>query len=470
LFISFITMHSSFVTIFLLGLYLNNVNLSKLKPTGLKNVKDSGDPLFLTPLIENNQIDEARRQAEVPSDIFNEVKSYSGYFTVDKQFDSNLFFWFFPAEEDYEDAPVLLWLQGGPGASSLYAIFEENGPFILKSKLELNPHTWTKSHSVIYIDNPVQTGYSFTNDGFAKNETKVGEDLYEALRQFFTLFPELQTNDFFVTGESYGGKYVPAASYTILKKNPTASLKINLKGMAIGNGLCDPENQLKYADYLYQIGLVDTSGKEQIEVLENEIIAAIHDKDFNEAFKLFDDLLNGDLNGGNTLFKNLTGYSFYFNYLHNENPESNSIDMSYSEFLQTSEVRKAIHVGDLVYNSGVEVEQHLKEDLMQSVAPWITELLSNIRVLFYNGQLDIIVAYPLTENFLKKLDFDAAEEYKTAVRRKWYVGNELAGYIKQAGNLTEIIVRNAGHMVPGDQPEVALELITKFTRNQITHN
>jgi vitellogenic carboxypeptidase-like protein len=51
-------------------------------------------------------------------------------------------------------------------------------------------------------------GYSFTNsdDGYARNETVVGEDLYNALLQFFQLFPELQKNEFYVTGESYAGK------------------------------------------------------------------------------------------------------------------------------------------------------------------------------------------------------------------------------------------------------------------------
>ncbi|XP_057668042.1 venom serine carboxypeptidase-like [Diorhabda carinulata] len=453
-------MPSSIVSIFLLIVCISNFDF------GLKyEDNDLGQPLFLTPLIENNQISEARRLAEVPSDIFKNVKSYSGYFTVDKNFDSNLFFWFFPAKECYENAPVILWLQGGPGAPSLYAIFNENGPFILKPELELNPYSWTNTHSIIYIDSPVQTGYSFTVNGFAQNETKVGEHLYEALKQFFIIFPELQTNEFFVAGESYAGKYVPAASYTILKKNPTADMKINLKGMAIGSGLCDPENQMKYGEYLYQIGLVDTSGKKKFEHLEKELLTAIRNKNFHKAYLLFDDLLNGDKNGGNTLFKNLTGYNQYFNYLYIGNSKNKGVDLSFTEFIETSNVRKAIHVGDLIYHDGKEVKQHLLEDLMQSVAPWISELLSNIRVLFFNGQLDIIVAYPLTENFLKHLDFDAAEEYKTAVRRKWYVGNELAGYMKQAGNLTEIVVRNSGHMVPKDKPEIALNLIAQFTRN-----
>lgn len=135
----------------------------------------------------------------------------------------------------------------------------------------LNDYSWAKRHSVIYIDNPVQTGFSFTEGGFARNQTKVGEDLYQALKQFFLLFPELQSNEFYVTGESYAGKYVPSISHTIITNNPGSDLKINLKGMAIGNGLSDPEHQiLKYSDYLFQIGLIDSNGKKEMSKLETK--------------------------------------------------------------------------------------------------------------------------------------------------------------------------------------------------------
>lgn len=103
---------------------------------------------------------------------------------------------------------------------------------------------------------------------------------------------------------------------------------------------------------------------------------------------------------------------------------------------------------------------------MQSVAPWISTLLSHYRVLTYNGQLDIIVAYPLTENYLQNLQFSGADQYKRAERFQWRVGTDLAGYVKQAGNLTEVLVRNAGHMVPTDQPKWAWDLMSRFTRNK----
>ena len=169
---------------------------------------DPGQPLFLTPLIEQGKIAEALSAAEVHFNGFHGVKSYSGYLTVDKRYNSNLFFWFFPSSSNYADDPVLLWLQGGPGATSLIGLFAENGPFKPKSKsgVTVRKYSWTAVASVLYIDNPVGTGYSFTSGGYSQNETSVGENIYTALLQFFQLFPELQKNDFFVTGESYGGK------------------------------------------------------------------------------------------------------------------------------------------------------------------------------------------------------------------------------------------------------------------------
>lgn len=231
---------------------------------------DPGVPLFVTPFIEKNQIDLAQRVSRVYFNGFKELKSNSGYFTVNKACQSNLFFWFFPSLTDYANDPVILWLQGGPGATSLIGLFGENGPFSVKSEhgLKLRQYAWTNSHSVIYIDNPVGAGYSFTESGYAQNETQIGLDLYNALVQFFTMFPELQKNDFYIAGESYAGKYVPAISYTIYKNNPSAKLKINLKGLTIGNGFTDPENQLKYSDYLYQLGLIDLNMKQTFENYE----------------------------------------------------------------------------------------------------------------------------------------------------------------------------------------------------------
>lgn len=329
----------------------------------------------------------------------------------------------------------------------------------------MRKYSWTKSHSVLYIDNPVGTGYSFTNNekGYATNETHVGRDVHTALVQFFNLFPELQENEFFVTGESYGGKYVPAVSHAIKDFNIKAKLKINLKGLAIGNGLTDPENQLVYGDYLYQLGLIDANGRDLFHQLEKKGQQLIQDKKFVEAFDVFDELLNGDLHSS-SLFKNLTGFDFYFNYLHTKDTEESNW---MSEWVQRVDVRRALHVGNNSFHTeATDVETHLKADVMQSLAVLIADLTQHYRVLLYNGQLDIIVAYPTTENYLQHLKWPGAEAYKKAVRKQWRVDKEIAGYSKTVGSFTEVLVRNAGHMVPMDQPRWALDLITRFTRNK----
>ncbi len=319
----------------------------------------------------------------------------------------------------------------------------------------------------MYIDNPVGTGFSFTDSdaGYAKNEKDVGKDLFAALRQFFTLFSELRGNAFYATGESYGGKYVPAVAYEIYKKSKSTDPKdkINLQGVAIGNGLSDPVNQMKYGEYLYQLGLIDTNGLKQFNDVEEQGIDCIKKRDFECAFRVFDELIDGDEYGYGSVFKNLTGFNTYFNYL---KPDGDDSDAVMGEFLQMSETRRAIHVGNNTFHDldgENKVEEHLKNDIMDSVKDWIVELLQHYKVLIYNGQLDIIVAYPLTENYLKNMKFNAADDYKNAVRYIWKVDNQVAGYVKHAGNLTEVLVRAAGHMAPADQPKWVLDMLLRMT-------
>lgn len=431
---------------------------------------DPGQPLFLTPLINNASLpkEQVQKMARVTGSQFHGVESYSGYLTVDKGFNSNMFFWYFPSERDPDYAPVVLWLQGGPGASSLFGLFTENGPLQLEGqgKLQKRNYTWSKTHNLIYIDNPVGTGFSFTDkdEGYAKNERDVGRNLHEAVMQLYELFGWSNSSGFWVTGESYAGKYVPALAYHIHKVQNAIDTRvyIPLKGVAIGNGLSDPIHQLKYGDYLYQLGLIDDNGLIQFQEAEKKGATCIEKRDMECAFDVFDSLINGDMTNG-SIFSNLTGYSWYYNYLLTQPDPS---DANLGDFLQAGATRRAIHVGNMPFHDldqENKVEIHLKKDVMDSVAPWIAELLQFYTVCIYSGQLDIIVAYPLTRNYLKQLKFPGSEKYKIAPREIWRIDGEVAGYVKHAGHLVEIMIRNAGHMAPHDQPKWLYEMINHLT-------
>lgn len=280
--------------------------------------------------------------------------------------------------------------------------------------------------------------------------------MHAAILQFFQLFPNLKHNDFFVAGESYAGKYVPALAYTILNQQS----KINLKGISIGNGMSDPIHQLEHSEYLYQIGLIDYNVKKEFEELQESLVSQIKNKNWVRAYYIV-------LKAG-ALFHQSTGYDNYFNWLYSG---GNSDSPQYwSEFLQQPDVRKAIHVGNTRFHDNDHtVQVFLFRDMFDSVAPWVETLLDNYKVLVYNGQLDLLFPYPQTVNYLSKLNFDSSDLYKNASRHIWYVGDDVAGYVKQAGNLTEVLVRNSGHMVPGDQPKWGYDLISRFTHFKQFH-
>lgn len=432
------------------------------KPPG-----DAGEPLLLTPYLKSGSISLARNLSTVSLTDKIGFRSHSGFFTVDENYDSNLYFWYFPPFSKNEDAPVLLWLQGGPGASSLFGLFTELGPLIArKDGFAKRKYHWALNAHLIFIDNPVGTGFSFTmNDkGYCTNEKCIANGLYKSLEQFFLLFPELKQNDFFITGESYAGKYIPSLAMEIHRNNLMKSkLRINLKGMAIGSGYCDPINQLNYGDYLYQHGLIDLNQMKIFEKYQNQIIYDIKKDNLVEAGLLLDQLMDGDISNF-SYFKKFTGFNYYYNFLQTEDQDDASV---FADLLNNDNIRRSVHVGGLAFNDGSQVLFSLLKDLLRSVTTDVSELLSKYRILFFNGQFDIIVAYPLTVDFLRNLNFTSADDYRVAARKIWRVDDEIAGYVKKAGNMTEVLVRNAGHMVPRDQPKWAFDLITRFVNNKI---
>lgn len=426
---------------------------------------DPGKPLFLTPYIEAGQIDLAQQLSKVGPLNGTSVVSFAGFLTVNKTYNSNLYFWFFPSLSQGPKDPILLWLQGGPGGSSLFGLFVENGPFGVNKDLKLYPRkfSWNTKYNVIYIDNPVGTGFSFTDNekGYARNQDDVADNLHSALLQFFQLFPNLKGNDVYLTGESYAGKYIPVLASRIY--HDPSPRKIYMRGIAIGDGFSDPPVMVRgYADFMYQTGLLDERQREVFRNATDEAIKLIEQKKWIEADKIFDQLLNGDISRYPSYFTNCTGSVDYYNFLRTKSPDDFEY---YNNFVVQADVRRSIHVGDLPYQSGDKVEEYLLEDILQSVKPYLTEMMNYSKVLLYSGQLDVIVALPLTEAMIETIKWKYADEYQIAKRIVWKVRPddvEVAGYVRRVHDFYQIGVRGSGHIAPYDQPESVWDMIDRF--------
>lgn len=166
-------------------------------------------------------------------------QQYSGYLAVES---SMLHYWFVESENSPENAPTVLWLNGGPGCSSLDGFVYEMGPFEIQNDNTLKPreYRWNKAVNMLYIEAPVGVGFSYsTDDNYKCDDDRTANQNMMAVEAFFAKFPDLAKNDLYIFGESYAGIYVPTLAEAILQ-NPSYS-GAPLKGIAVGNGCSGTE-------------------------------------------------------------------------------------------------------------------------------------------------------------------------------------------------------------------------------------
>jgi len=321
----------------------------------------------------------------------------------------------------------------------------------------------------------VGAGFSYTGDtdGYC-TDTKdcVSANLYSLLQQFYQVFPDQLKVPLFITGESYGGHYVPGISAYIHKKNTVNHNKgevvIPLAGMAIGDGWIDPVNMLPgYPDMVYNMGMCDEQEKLVIEDYCNRTVEHIKEGNMAAAFNVWDQMLNGDIWPYANYFHNITGSNDYDNFLNTNAPASFDY---YAKYVNQPFVRKALHVGNTPFGTNAsDCEMALVSDFMATLKPELETMLQSTtphyKVLVYSGQLDVIIGAALTERFLPNVEWQGQAAYNKAHKAVWRINPsdvEVAGYARTVGNFSQVIVRAAGHIVPGDQPERALDMITRF--------
>ncbi|XP_051113396.1 serine carboxypeptidase-like 48 [Andrographis paniculata] len=382
-----------------------------------------------------------------------------------------MFYFFFESRGNQTD-PVVIWLTGGPGCGSELALFYENGPFHITSNLSLslNDFGWDKVSNIIFVDQPTGTGFSYSSDDrdIRSDEEGVSNDLYSFLQAFFKEHPQFVKNDFFITGESYAGHYIPALASRIHQANQkNEGIHINMKGFAIGNGLTNPAIQYKaYPDYALNAKLIQQADYDMLQQKVSFCEQATKpcgnqsnakdscDKAYNVCGEIFNDILAiaGDINYYD-IRKQCEGLMCY--------------DFSNVEtFLNQDPVKKALGVGDIEYVScSTTVYQAMSADWMRNLADGIPSLLDlGIKVLVYAGEYDLICNWLGNWRWVDELVWSGQKQYAAAKNGSFMVDGKDFGLQKGFGPLSFLKVYNAGHLVPMDQPKPSLEMISRWTK------
>lgn len=117
---------------------------------------------------------------------------------VDSEHNGNLFFWHFQNRHIANRQRTVLWLNGGPGCSSMDGALMEIGPYRLKddAHLRYNDGSWDEFSNVLFVDNPVGTGFSYVNtDSYIHELTEMAKHMITFLEKFFAMFPQYEDND-----------------------------------------------------------------------------------------------------------------------------------------------------------------------------------------------------------------------------------------------------------------------------------
>lgn len=418
-------------------------------------------------------------------------RQYAGYVTVDEGHGKALFYWFFEAFEKPKEKPLVLWLNGGPGCSSIgYGQAEELGPFLTqkgKPELKFNDYSWNKEANLLFLESPVGVGFSYTNtsaDIKTLGDSVTAKDSYTFLLKWFERFPHFKSHDFFLAGESYAGHYVPQLAERIFDANKKASKKdyINFKGFIIGNALLDDATDQKgMIDYAWDHAVISDRVYNDIKKTCNFSQSPVSnecDTNLNKYFDVYDliDMYSlyapSCVNGTSTKrqlrkIEGIAPQAFAkFAGWHKRPAGYDPCLSSYSTvYFNRPDVQKALHanVTKIPY-PWTHCSDNITfwNDAPASTLPIIKKLVQGgLRIWVYSGDTDGRIPVTSTRLSLNKLGLKIKEEWTP-----WYTHKEVGGWTIIYDGLTFVTIRGAGHQVPTFKPRQALELISHYLANE----
>lgn len=418
---------------------------------------------------------------------------YSGYLDIAE--DKHLFFWFFESRSTPSKSPLVLWLNGGPGCSSSTGLLFELGPCAIKNEgksTEVNKYSWSTHANMIFLDQPVNVGYSYSDGPVINNTPDAADDVYAFLQLFIGRFDKYAKLPFHIAAESYGGRYAPLIASTIHAHNqelsfaPTPQIKhIPLASLLIGNGLTEPYTQFAAVPTYACEGpfpVFDDPEGPQCTALKSKVPTCqrLIQSCYNYGSKLT--CVPAALYCWSQLFGSFQQLGLNPYDVRKKCDKSQEGDLCYRQmnwietFLNNATVKAELGAAaDTEFAScNTEVNQGFmfQGDGMHNSAAVLPELLAaGVRVLIYAGNADFMCNYIGNEQWMIALESPFQSEFVAAPLQDWRtLSGVVAGKVRTAGggekfgagNFTYVVVHDAGHMVPFDQPEAALDLFVRW--------
>ncbi|CAG9336337.1 unnamed protein product [Blepharisma stoltei] len=402
--------------------------------------------------------------------------TYSGYLDIPNSGGKSLHYILVTSQSNPATDPLILWLNGGPGCSSLDGFFYEHGPYLFPedgTELVRNQYAWNTNASVLYIEAPAGVGFSILGNE-ANNSTDdelTAHDNLLAVLQFFRKFPEYRNHDFYITGESYAGIYVPTLVNNILMYNSyTPYNRINIVGFAVGNGVTDwnYDTTPAFMRMAWYYGLIGFNMYNKLVQDCNNLNDWNSENCQNDTEYIYDSVLPNiniyDIYGQCIYHENaLEDTKLRFKYLYDMNPNLGIIPpcvgwVGAYTYLRNDTVRAAFNIPTSVQEWKLcSSLNYLSDYIHGSYYLYPSLIRAGLKILIYSGDVDGAVPLIGTRMWLQNLNLQMITPYSS-----WYVDEQVAGFQIEYQGLKLVTVKGAGHMVPQWKPAQAWHMLYDF--------
>ncbi|GMJ04889.1 serine carboxypeptidase-like 45 [Hibiscus trionum] len=429
--------------------------------------------------IESSLADRIVRLPGQPSNL--SFQHFSGYVTVDYKKKKSLFYYFVEAETDPASKPLVLWLNGGPGCSSLgVGAFSETGPFRPNGDvLVRNYHSWNKEANMLYLETPIGVGFSYATNSssyVAVDDETTARDNLVFVRNWYKKFPDYRHRDLYITGESYAGHYIPQLAQLMVEFNKKQNL-FNLKGIALGNPVLEFATDFNSrAEYFWSHGLISDSTykmftsvcnysryvseyyRDSVSSSCSEVMSQVS-REISKFVDKYDVTLD-------VCISPVLSQSMAINPQQVSERVDVCVEDKVVNYLNRKDVQKALHARLVGVRTWTVCSSILDYQVLNLEIPTISIVGSLIKagipVLVYSGDQDSVIPLTGSRSLVSRLAKELGLE-TTVPYRVWFEGKQVGGWTQVYGSILSFAtIRGAAHEAPFSQPERSLMLFKSF--------